>query len=98
MAKFYVQSGSLREVISSADAHRAALWAIQRAMEPILPDDSLEPNDIPRSPNRFVSLGTSIQLSEVGFDQPQAIQFDTFEMFREWNDLVRAIDQLAGLM
>lgn len=107
MPKFYVQSGSLRAVIHSADQRRAALWVIQRAMDPILPEEHEEalvgsvgecnPPEV-NSPNDFVALGPAIFLSEVGFDRDDATQFDTLEMFSQWHDLVRAIDQIACLV
>ena len=37
MAKFYVQSGTLRAIIDSEDAERAALWAVHTAMEQVMP-------------------------------------------------------------
>jgi len=37
MAKFYVQSGTLRAIVDSASADRAALWAIHQAMQQIAP-------------------------------------------------------------
>lgn len=39
MSKYYVQSGTLRAVIHSADPQRAAMWAIQRAMDAVLPSE-----------------------------------------------------------
>lgn len=48
MAKFEVQSGSLRMVVHADDARKAALWAVHRAMQQILPiydDASLTATD-----------------------------------------------------
>jgi hypothetical protein len=39
MSKYYVQSGTLRAVIHSADPQRAAMWAVQRAMDAVLPNE-----------------------------------------------------------
>lgn len=109
MAKFYVQSGSLRAIVDSADAERAALWAIHTAMEPILSlesDDSqlssassFERNSHPQSqsssqPHQHVALGETIQLSELGFDREDAMRVSTFEAFRHWNDLWFAMERL----
>ncbi len=98
MGKFYVQSGTLRAIITSPAPERAAMWAIQRAMKPILPqaDEGLDLGL--GSPTGFVALGPAIQLSETGFDQPDAMQFDTLETFSRWHDLVRAIDQVAEFL
>lgn len=45
MSKYYVQSGTLRAVIHSADPQRAAMWAIQRAMDAVLPSDDAWENE-----------------------------------------------------
>jgi hypothetical protein len=76
-------------------------------MDPILPEEHEEvlvgsvgecnPPDA-CSTNDFVALGPAIFLSEVGFDRDDATQFDTLEMFSQWHDLVRAIDQIACLV
>jgi hypothetical protein len=37
MAKFYVQSGTVRAVIDAESQDRAALWVVHRAMQQIMP-------------------------------------------------------------
>jgi hypothetical protein len=39
MAKFYIQSGSIRAVVDSVDIDRAALWAVNEVMSSTLPLD-----------------------------------------------------------
>ncbi len=121
MPKYYLQSGTLQAVIHSTDPRRAAMWAIQRAMDAVLPGDDecvvempmhamssrgrdMVPNHrrlevhTPARAATLVALGPSIALSEVGFDQPDAMQIDTLEAFREWHALVEALDQVASLL
>ncbi|MEQ1830745.1 MAG: hypothetical protein ABL921_32640 [Pirellula sp.] len=100
MAKFYIQSGTLRAVVDSADADRAALWAVHTAMEQVMPlDDSdgiLCNHD--SGPANMIALGETIQLSEVGFDQDDRLHVDTFEAFQHWNQLYQAMDKLQKLL
>ncbi len=102
MAKFYVQSGTLRAVVDSVDFDRAALWAVHRTMEQIAPLDDVEQTPESKAletmEKGLIVLGENIQLSEVGFDDPNAVFVDTFEAFNEWYSLVRAIEKLERLM
>ena len=122
MAKFYVQSGTLRAVVDSASADRAALWAVHQAMQQIAPVETTS-DDNKASPNNsstqvsdaqgfdaqgfvnksfvaqdFISLGDSIYLSEVGFDQEDSLRVDTFAAFREWHELWHALEKLEALL
>ncbi|AMV34904.1 hypothetical protein VN12_22445 [Pirellula sp. SH-Sr6A] len=45
MAKFYVQSGSVRAVIDSVDLDRAALWVVNLVMGDVLPLDEVDESD-----------------------------------------------------
>ena len=84
MAKFYVQSGTLRMVIQADDARKAALWAVHKAMQQILPlydDDSLTASQKRQSALRCGHdvLGNEISLSELGFESAENAKFDMFE-------------------
>ncbi len=103
MAKFYVQSGTLRAVIDSPDNDRAALWAVHQAMQQIAPMDGTEEAS-PSEKSKQVSeagmivLSDVIQISELGFDREDAATVDTFEAFHEWHSLVKALDRLEKLL
>lgn len=98
MAKFYVQSGTLRAIIDSADAERAALWAVHTAMEQVIPLDSADEVLVQgNGPNNMIALAETIQLSEVGFDRDDCLQIDTFEAFQHWNQLIRALEKLQRI-
>lgn len=105
MAKFYIQSGTLRAIVDSADADRAALWAIHHTLECVTPlaiDDleidgeaiMLNRADTERTPK---VLGETIALSELGFDDPEALVVDTWQAFHEWYALLRAVEKLEKL-
>lgn len=102
MAKFYVQSGTLQAVVDSADSDRAALWAVHRTMEQIAPfdgaDETPDSKALEAMDKGLVVLGETIRLSEIGFDDPNALSVDTFEAFNEWYSLVRAIEKLEKLL
>ena len=98
MAKFYVQSGTLRAIIDSADAERAALWAVHTAMEQVIPLDSADEVLVQgNGPNNMIALAETIQLSEIGFDRGDCLQIDTFEAFQHWNQLIQAVEKLQRI-
>ena len=103
MAKFYVQSGTLRAVIDSPDNDRAALWAVHQAMQQVAPMDGNEEAS-PSEKSKHASLAGMIvlsdviQISELGFDRDDAARVDTFEAFHEWHSLVKALDRLEKLL
>ena len=99
MAKFYVQSGTLQMVTEADDARGAALWAVHRCLEqvlPVCPDDPLTPREkSARVQQRGCDvLGPTIAVSERGLASDDAQQFDTTEMFVEWNQLLVALARL----
>ena len=100
MAKFYVQSGTLRAIIDSADAERAALWAVHTAMEQVMPLES-EHQTIEMfstGPSNMIALAETIELSEVGFDRDDCLRIDTFDAFQHWNLLLKAVEKLNTLL
>ncbi len=103
MAKFYIQSGTLRNVIDSEDCEKAALWAVHRVMQQIAPvydDETLTPDqkeDAVKLEGLLV-LDSSIRVSEQGFDREDAMQIDTFEAVMHWHKLMMALDQLEKLL
>lgn len=103
MAKYYVESGTLQLIVQADDAHKAALWAIHRAMQQILPvydEISLSPEtkaDIALTAGAMV-LGEEMKLSEVGFAGNDAIHFNTADMVIEWNQLMIALTKLESVL
>lgn len=99
MAKFYVESGTLQMITDAEDSRGAALWALHRCMEQVFPvcgSDPLGPEDKrSRLDQRGCDvLDATIAVSQRGFGRPDAEQFDTPELFVEWNQLVTAVARL----
>ena len=99
MAKFYVQSGTLQMLTEADDAQGAALWAVHRCMEqvlPICPDDPLSPQEkSARIQQRGCEvLAETIRVNEQGFDREDGEVFDTADLFAEWNQLLVAMSRL----
>ena len=91
MAKYYVQSGNLRRVVSSGSAERAALWVVHQAMQQIAPQFR-EGEPAAAEVAETVVLDDVIAVSEVGFDRSDALEVETFEAFRKWYSLCESLD------
>ncbi len=100
MAKFYVQSGSVRAVIDSVDMDRAALWVVNLVMGDVLPlDEEGEEASVEsmEAESNTHHLGETIRISEQGFDREDAWIADSLETFRHWYDLFQAISVMSKL-
>lgn len=102
MAKYYIQSGTMRATLAAEDSRRAALWAVHQAMQQIVPmydDAELTPEQ--KSNTAMVEgmlvLGGIIRLSEQGYDRDDAEELQTFEVVTEWNQLMIALERLERL-
>lgn len=103
MDKYYVESGTLRCVVSAENPRRAALWAVHRAMQQIMPIDE----SIPTAPEEkherakthgVMVLGGSIRTSQRGYGSSDSKSMPTFEVVTEWNQLVNTLDRLENLL
>ncbi len=100
MAKYQIESGSLRMVVRADDAHKAALWAVHRALQQVLPiydDESLsaEQREYCAVRRGCAVMGEVLRLREVD-DQGAAThyRFATFDLVTEWNRLMVALSRL----
>lgn len=103
MAKYYVQSGTMRSVISADDPRKAALWAVHKAMQQILPlyddaDLSAEEKQNQAYRRGYAVLGDEMRLSELGFESAENTRFDTFDVVTEWNQLMVALARIEADM
>lgn len=99
MAKFYVESGSLRLIVDAADARRAALWTVHRAMEHILPteEEELDVDNLPEiEPVGSMVLGDAIRLSERGFENEDVTHYETLDIVSEWSQLMQALTRMEN--
>ena len=103
MAKYYVQSGTVRTVISADDCEKAALWVVHRALQQVVPvydDAELSPQekgDVAIVQGIMV-LGNTVKLSELGFDREDATSMDTFDLVVHWHQLMVALSRLEQLL
>jgi len=103
MGKYYVESGTLRCVVSAENPRRAALWAVHRAMQQIMPIDE----SVPVAPEEkhararaqgVMVLSGSIRTSQRGYGAEDSETLPTFEVVTEWNQLVNTLDRLENLL
>jgi hypothetical protein len=95
MAKFYVQSGSLKLVLQARDSRCAAIWAAHRALSRSLPFLCAEPEGYLELAD-FTQLGPTIRVSQRGFDRDDARDYETLDIVGEWNQLLVALDRLQA--
>lgn len=95
MAKFYIQSGSIRGIVDCYDSECAAVWMVNRVMEQISPisDESIYEGDENADVGMF-ALDDTIQISEQGFDRDDCEVIDTHLAFIQWHQLKRAIEAI----
>lgn len=103
MAKFYVQSGTMRSVVQAESRRKAALWAVHQAMQQVLPMED-DATDSPESKSERVSsqgiavLSAKVTVSERGFDRSDASTLPTLEVVTEWNQMVTTLDRLQRML
>ena len=99
MAKFYVQSGSVRAIVDSVDMERAALWVVNEVMTATLPIDDLSDDEATIDGGNHMEgqyLSETITVSEQGFDREDAYTVDVLSAFRHWYELYQAVSILAS--
>ena len=97
MAKFYIESGSLQVVVHAKNSRGAALWAVHRSLAQLLPFVADESRAVEDSERDLAALGETISASERGFGRADAVEFDTFDLVTEWNQLMVALERLENL-
>lgn len=103
MAKYYVQSGNVRTVISAEDSEKAALWVVHKAMQQVVPvyeDRELTPDQKSEVAimQGIMVLGNTVRASELGFDRSDSEELDTFNLVVQWHQLMIALERLESLL
>ncbi len=103
MAKYYVQSGTLRTIVQAESVRKAALWAIHQTMQQILPmEDDGEVSPATKSEKAtqqgVTVLSTKVTVSERGFDNVDALSLATIEVVADWNEMVTTLDRLERML
>ena len=103
MAKYYVQSGTLRTVVEARSSRKAALWAVHQAMQQLLPIED-RPGETAESKSRQVAsngvavLAAEVTVSERGFDRPDGTSLQTLEVVSQWNQMMTTLDRLERML
>jgi hypothetical protein len=100
MAKYYLQSGTVRLVIDAEDQERATLWFIHRSLEALTSlyeDDTLDPHRKLDTVmiESMLDLDELIQISEQGFDRNDSETRDTLDTVLYWHQLMIALSRLG---
>jgi hypothetical protein len=103
MAKYYVQSGTLRSVVQAESSRKAAIWAVHEAMRQVLPIEdpagqTAEAKSEMASRQGVAVLAARLQVSERGFDRSDATSLCTLDVVSQWNQLVMTLDRLEQLL
>ena len=94
MAKFYVESGNLRTVITANNSRGAALWAAHRTLSDVLPfvgTDCENPTNDQGAPYK---LGETVRVSQRGFGRHDCRTYCTLDVISEWSQLIVALSRL----
>lgn len=103
MAKYYVQSGTMRSVVEAESSRKAALWAVHKAMLQVLPIEDSD-GQTPETKSRDVAdkgvavLAQTVTVSERGFDRQDAAKMLTLEVVTQWNQMVTTLDRLHRML
>lgn len=103
MPKFYVKSGNFRTTINAFDAEKAALWAVHKVMEQVLPFyDTEDTGPCGRnsacSRDAVMVLGETMFVSELGFESQHQYELDTVELQIHWHQLTIALTRLESIL
>lgn len=99
MAKYYLQSGEIRVVVSAADAEAATLFVLNQTINKLLPSDALAERRMDDNSMKYAVLclevlGNEFHVSEIGFGHSEVAIFDTELIFKRWCELLTAMNHL----
>ena len=99
MAKFYIQSGTVKVVVSAVDAEGAALFVLNQTINQLMPSGNLEELHADESSMMVIVqcleiLGNEFLVSEIGFGHSEVAIFDTEILFKRWCELLSAMNHL----
>jgi hypothetical protein len=103
MAKFFVQSGTLRTIIHAESAQKAAVWAIHQVLGQVLPlDPAVEGKPWSSRPaehgSQMHTLESIVRVSDHGYDTGNIRQWETLQLVSQWNELVTTLNRLEKML
>lgn len=99
MAKYYVQSGSVKMVMDASDVSGAALWAAHSKLGELSfmyeNDEFTEDERIDQvMMQALIELEPTITVSELGFNRADAVHLETYDIAMQWHQLAQALNRL----
>jgi hypothetical protein len=94
MAKFYVESGNLRSIISANNSRGAALWAAHRTLSDVLPFVGDECENPTNDKGQPFKLGETVRVSQRGFGRADCRSYPTLDLISEWSQWIVALSRL----
>lgn len=98
MAKYYVQSGTLRTVVQAESSRKAAIWAVHQAMQQVLPIEGQPERPASSDDGEVAVLSGRVTVCESGFEGEQVTTLPTLDVVNEWNELVSTLDRLERML
>lgn len=108
MAKYYVQSGTLRTIIQAESTQKAAVWAVHQVLGQVMNLESAPSStndsetdgyqDMTDWSQRVTVIGSTVKVSEQGFDRCDAKSHETLNIVSQWNELVSTLDRLEKML
>lgn len=106
MAKYYTKSGTLQMVVQADSPRKAALWAVHRTLEQVLPICDSDELTAEEKQARALAKGVDILDDEIALDERgfQRVlegeaqwEFSTAEVVLEWYQLLAAVERIQAL-
>lgn len=99
MAKYYVQSGSVKMVMDASDVGGAALWAVHSSLSELSfiyeNDEFTEDERVDQvMMQALIELEPTITVSELGFNRADSVHLETYEVAMQWHQLAQAMKRL----
>ncbi|QEG01963.1 hypothetical protein Mal15_60460 [Stieleria maiorica] len=103
MAKYFVQSGTLRTTVQAESSRKAALWAVHQAMLQVLPVDDSDGQSAESKTESAATRGIRVmdqivRVSELGFDRDDAPALSTMEVVQQWNEMFATLARLQQML
>ncbi|MCA9139001.1 MAG: hypothetical protein KDB00_19650 [Planctomycetales bacterium] len=103
MAKYFVQSGTLRTIVQADSPRKAALWAVHQAMQQVLPVEDPQAATVLSKTETAAERGICVmdeivRVSQLGFGAADTKTLSTMAAVREWNEMFSALDRLQRML
>ena len=100
MAKYYVESGTLKLVIQADDPLQASLWAVSRALQQVILSPRQDSEESQRRhrekppDTEFLVLGRDFQVNEFGFGRDRCTTIETADLVTQWRQLMPTLTRI----